>query len=89
MVGIVFKEAKEDDRSGLSYCYLYVENERLGRPGEESGLWRDLVGNEKTCLGKEDETPPATNIRIRYPYPPVSTAPKTGRAYAGGRITVW
>ena len=50
VLGIVLKEPPEDAATELTYCYLYVENEHIGDPGEKAGLWRDLVGTQDTCL---------------------------------------
>lgn len=65
-IGIVFEEPDESDPVELSYCYLYVENEHLGRPEEKSGLWRNLVGNDGTCLKRTPESKPEADTTIGY-----------------------
>lgn len=49
-VGIVLKDPPDDAATELTYCYIYVENNHLGEPGEKAGLWRDLIGTQDTCL---------------------------------------
>jgi len=63
---IVFEEPDERDPVEITYCYLYVENEHLGEPDEASGLWRDLVGNDGTCLKRAPESRPEADTTIGY-----------------------
>ena len=54
-VGIVLKDPPDDAATELTYCYIYVENNHLGEPGDEAGLWRDLIGTQDTCLPEDGE----------------------------------